>query len=50
MHISFDLWTSRGNIDTFVLIVHFLNDKWEPCHVIVKFFETVDTSRNAMAI
>jgi hypothetical protein len=41
---------SRRNIDTFVLIVHFLNDKREPCHVIVRFFETVDMSRNAMAI
>jgi hypothetical protein len=25
--------------DTFVLIVHFLNDKWEPSHVLVGFFE-----------
>jgi hypothetical protein len=40
----------RGNINTFVLIVHFLNDKWEPYPIIVRFFETIDTSRNAMAI
>jgi hypothetical protein len=33
--VSFDLWMSRAKVDTFVLIVHFLNDKWEPCHVII---------------
>jgi len=36
--ISFDLWMSRAIVDTFVLIVHFLNDKWEPCHVTIGFF------------
>jgi hypothetical protein len=41
---------SRGGIGTFVLIVHFLNDKWEPCHVTIKFFEMANKSRNAMAI
>jgi hypothetical protein len=41
---------SRGGITTFVLIIHFLNDKWEPCHVIVGFFETTDRSGNAMVI
>jgi hypothetical protein len=30
---------SRGGVDTFVLIIHFLNDKWELCHVIEGFFE-----------
>jgi hypothetical protein len=41
---------SRGGIDTFVLIVHFLNDKWEPCHVTIRFFEIANKSRNAMPI
>ncbi len=35
---SFDLWMSQGGVDIFVLIFHFLNDKWEPCHVILDFF------------
>ncbi len=48
--VSFDLWISKENINTFILIVHFLNDKWELCRVIVRFFETINTSRNAMAI
>jgi hypothetical protein len=41
---------SRGNIDTFVFIVHFLNDKWEPCHVTITFFEMANKFGNAMAI
>ncbi len=48
--ISFDLWMSKVRVDTFVMIMHFLNDKWEPCHIIVGFFEIVNTSRNAMAL
>ncbi len=35
--VSFDLWMSRLEVDTFVFIVHFLNDKWEPCHVTIGF-------------
>ncbi len=26
--IYFDLWMSRGGVDIFVIIVHFLNDRW----------------------
>jgi hypothetical protein len=48
--ISFDLWISKGGIDTFVLIVHFLNDKWELCHVTFGSFEIVNTFGNAMVI
>jgi hypothetical protein len=40
----------RGGIDTFVLIVHFLNDKWEFCYVTFRFFEIVNTNGNAMVI
>jgi hypothetical protein len=48
--ISFDLWLSRGGIDTFVLIVHFLNKKWEPYPVTMGFFETIETIGNALAL
>ncbi len=46
--ISFDLWMSRMGVGTFVLIVHFLNDKWEPCHVTNGFLKIVETFENAM--
>ncbi len=34
----------------FVFIMHFLNDKWKPCHVINGFLKTIETSKNAMAL
>jgi len=30
--------------------MHFLNDKWEFCHVTINFLETIDTSRSVMII
>jgi hypothetical protein len=39
-NMSFDLWMFKVGMDTFVFIVHFLNDKWEPCNVTIGFFET----------
>jgi hypothetical protein len=41
---------SRVGVDTFVMLVHFLNSKWEYCHVTIDFFETTNTTRSAMAL
>jgi len=41
---------SKKSVHTFVLIVFFLNDKLEFYHVIIRFFETINTSKNAMAM
>jgi hypothetical protein len=43
--MSFDLWMLKGGVDTFVLIVQFLNDKWKFCHVTVGFFKIVETTK-----
>jgi hypothetical protein len=48
--VSFDLWMSRGGMDKFVLNVHFLNDKWEPCRVIINLLETTKTFKSVMAL
>jgi hypothetical protein len=48
--ISFDLWISKGGVDAFVLLVHFLNDKWEPCHVTIGFIEIANTFGNAITL
>jgi hypothetical protein len=48
--LSFDLWMSKGGVDTFVLIILFLNHNWELGHVTIDLFETSKTSRAAMAI
>jgi hypothetical protein len=41
---------SKGGVDTFILIMHFLNDKWELCYITMRFFEIVDTSGSAMVL
>jgi hypothetical protein len=48
--VSFYLWMLKVEVDTFVMIVHFRNNKWEPCHITISFFETIDISKNAMAL
>jgi hypothetical protein len=40
----------RGGVDTFVLIVHFLNHNWELGHVTIGLFQTVKTFGVTMAI
>ncbi len=46
--ISFYLWMFRARVDTFVMIVHFLNVQWEPSHIIVGLFEITKTTESAM--
>jgi hypothetical protein len=46
--VSFDLWMSRGGVNTFVLIAHFLNDKWESYYVTLGFKKIIDTFGNPM--
>jgi hypothetical protein len=41
---------SKGGLDIFVLIVHFLNHNWEPNHVTIWLFETTNTYGAIMAI
>jgi hypothetical protein len=48
--VNFDLWMSKGGVDTFVLIVHFLNHNWELGHITIGMFEIAETSGVAMAI
>ncbi len=48
--VNIDLWMSKGGVETFVLIVHFLNHNWEPSHITIGLFETANTFGDAMAI
>ncbi len=41
---------SKGNVNTFVLIMHFLNNKREPYHITIEFFEIINTLESAMAL
>jgi len=40
---SFDLWMSRGNVDTFALVINYLNEAWMPQHVTIGLFEGHET-------
>ncbi len=46
---SFNLWMSHGAHDTFAMIVSFINNLWEPTHVIVGIFEVHNTIGVAIA-
>ncbi len=33
-----------------MVVVHFLDAKWEPCHVVIEFFEVVHTFGSALVL
>lgn len=39
-----DLWMSRTGVDTFYLVVNFIDSNWEPRHKIVRIFEASNTA------
>ncbi len=47
---TFDLWMFQGGFDMFILVVNYINKKWEPCHVIMGVFEVHETSRATMDV
>jgi hypothetical protein len=48
--MNFDLWMLRRGVDNFVLIVHFLNHNWEPCHVTIRLFEITISNTYGVAM
>jgi len=46
---SFDLLMSKGGVDTFVLVINYLNESWMPQHVTISLFEVHETTRLSMA-
>jgi hypothetical protein len=47
---SFNLWMSRGGVDTFAIVIIFLNEFWTFMHVTVGLFEVNETNGQSMAI
>ncbi len=47
--ISFDLWMSKGCINTFILVINYLFKNWELVHAIVDLFEVNETIGSCMA-
>jgi hypothetical protein len=46
---SFDLWMSCASINTFVIVVNFINTLWEPYYVTIWIFEVHNITSVAMA-
>ncbi len=40
---SFDLWMSKGDVDTFVFVINYLTEAWKPMHIIVRLFKVNET-------
>ncbi len=41
---------SRGGVDTFALVINYLDERWTPRHVIVGLFEVSKTTSNTMTL
>lgn len=41
---------SRGGVDTFALVINYLDESWTPRHVIVGLFAVYETTSNAMTL
>ncbi len=48
--VNFNLWMSRGGIDTFALVINYLDEGQTPWHVIVELIEMDEMVGNAMAL
>ncbi len=41
---------SQGGVDTFVLVIIYMDEAWTPRHVTVGLFEVHEITRNTMAL
>ncbi len=48
--VNFDLSMSRVGIDTFALVINYLDKVWTVRHIIVGLFEMHETTNNSMAL
>jgi hypothetical protein len=46
---SFYLWMSKGIYDSFALVINFLGTNWQPKHITIGLFETMDTYGQTLA-
>ncbi len=49
VYTSFDLWMSRGGVDTFLLVINYLIEIWEPMHVTIGLLKVNETISLCMA-
>jgi len=44
VNVTFNLWMNRTRIDTFSLVINFINDVWVPKHVTIGLFEAFNNT------
>ncbi len=47
---SCDLWMFKAYVNTFALVINFLNESWTPMHVTMNLFEMHETKVQSMVI
>jgi hypothetical protein len=47
--VSFDLLMSKVDVDTFALVINYLNESWMPQHVTIGLFKVHETARFSIA-
>jgi hypothetical protein len=45
MTTALDLWISHGRFVTFALVMNYINNNWEPCHIMIGIFKFHGASR-----
>jgi hypothetical protein len=47
--VSFNLWMSKGAYNVFALVINFPSNDWQPKHVTIGLFKTIETTWQALA-
>jgi hypothetical protein len=47
---TFDLWVSWAGFDIFVLVINYINKKWQPYHITMGIFKVPETNGVVMAM
>ncbi len=50
MTTTFDLWMSHEGFDTFALVVNYIHNKWELCHITINIFKVQETLGTTMVL
>jgi hypothetical protein len=44
------LWMLTKGFDTFALVMNYIDEKWEMCHIIINIFQVHETSKDNKVI
>jgi hypothetical protein len=50
MTTTFDLWMSHERFDTFALVMNYIYNNWELCHITINIFKVHETLRTTMVL